>query len=984
MRSERLSQASIGDLSTLEQGLPTALAVAAKAPASGAGVLPARGPAAQTADHSSGHSHAARFAAHDAADTDPVHSAMKAERNFAPATQHRDLFDQLKPAHDTLRDFAQADRLIIAQTETLKITPAASATDGIGQTVVFPRQFQDADPSYAAAFKAMKTGPLQHFDSQLAQLYQQHANPGAWASAGSKAGISAETGTTGKYVTIDVTAKDGDGRHLLQQLDHLDFQHGASFGAMASGEIAISDLGKLLKIGDFGHASQAIMATNIGDVTTQADSAQHNDTARSDFGVDGTDIKVGVLSDSFNLTAPSGDNMAADQASGDLPSNTTIFQEGTAGGEDEGRGMAQLIHDLAPGASIEFATADGGDAAFAANIQQLVTDGCNVIVDDVTYFDEPAFQDGVISQAIDSAVASGVTYFTSAANNENNGWEAGYTDSGFTDAATNEPLAKLSGGSGAGTQFMTLTFAPGASATIILNWDEPAASADNNAAGSQSDLDLFAYQPDGVTLITKSDGNNINGDPNEFLSLVNNGLTAATAKIAVGLFSGNAPDDMKIIVRDNGSGVTIGDQSMSINNGTIFGHAAASGAITVGAAGYADTPAFGQTPPLRESFSSVGPTRILFDIDGNRLASPDVREGPQITGVDGGNTTFFGSDDTDADRFPNFYGTSAAAPDAAATAALMLDARDTLDHTDILHLLEDTAHDMDSAGFDTNSGFGLIDAHAAVGAAKTLTITGNAQHEALQGTHLNDKFSFASGFNGNSNVNGGTGADALALTHSASLAFNSSTIVSIEKITLASGNYTLTLANGNIAAGKTLTLDASALLASQKVIFNGSAETNGILKLSGGAGKDTLTGGHMADTLTGHGGADLLTGGAGDDTFSYAKVMDSASVHYDTVSGFDASADKFNLSFVVTKINATVKGKLDTSSFDTELAAALTPQKLGVHHAALFVATSGSLKGQTFLVIDANGHAGYQKNGDLVIDLSNAQHLSSLSVHDFI
>src|SRR5581483_5388782 len=154
MRSERLSQASIGDLSTLEQGLPTALAVPAKAPASGAGVLPARGPAAQTADDSSSHSHAARIAAHDAAATDPVHSAMTAERNFAPATQHHDLFDQLKPAHDTLRDFAQADRLIIAQTETLTITPAASATDGIGQTVVFPRPFQDADPSYAAAFKA--------------------------------------------------------------------------------------------------------------------------------------------------------------------------------------------------------------------------------------------------------------------------------------------------------------------------------------------------------------------------------------------------------------------------------------------------------------------------------------------------------------------------------------------------------------------------------------------------------------------------------------------------------------------------------------------------------------------------------------------------------------------------------------------------------------------------------------------------------------
>ena len=137
-------------------------------------------------------------------------------------------------------------------------------------------------------------------------------------------------------------------------------------------------------------------------------------------------------------------------------------------------------------------------------------------------------------------------------------------------------------------------------------------------------------------------------------------------------------------------------------------------ARAVGAAFYAETPAFGQDPPLLEPFSSAGPQGIYFDILGSPLPTPEIRQKPEIVAPDGTNTTFFGIDTPDdADTFPNFFGTSAAAPHAAAVAALMLEADPSLTPNDIYQALQDTAIDMLSPGFDYDSGFGLIDAVAA-------------------------------------------------------------------------------------------------------------------------------------------------------------------------------------------------------------------------------------------------------------------------------
>ena len=518
---------------------------------------------------------------------------------------------------------------------------------------------------------------------------------------------------------IDAVAS-GDVHALQADLEALGMQGAVAFGRIVSGQLPISAIESMAALGSLQFARPAYATTNVGLVTSQGDQAIRADVARANFGVDGTGVTVGALSDSFDCLG----GAAADLASGDL-SPVTVVEElpNCSEGADEGRAVLQLVHDVAPGASLAFATAFTGQAAFASNILALQAAGAGVIGDSVIYFAEPMFQDGIIAQAIDSVQGMGVPYFSSAGNQARQSYESSFR-AGPVFAAGAFPSAFGAPFFFGGTAhnfdpgpdedvFQRITVPAGTGFIISFQWDSPFASVCPGCPGSPNDLDIYVFNDPPTTVLAGGVIGNTGGDAVEVFGIFNPPGSGVTAfNIMITNFDGPDPQLIKY-VRFGGSSVTINE--FDTRSSTIYGHANATGAAAVGAAFYGDTPEFGVSPPLLEPFSSAGATPILFDTAGNRLTIPQIRLKPEIVAPDGTNTTFFiPGVDVEPDGFPNFFGTSASAPHAAAVAALMLQAAPTTAPERVYEILKTTAIDMGPPGFDFDSGFGLIQADQAV------------------------------------------------------------------------------------------------------------------------------------------------------------------------------------------------------------------------------------------------------------------------------
>ena len=475
-------------------------------------------------------------------------------------------------------------------------------------------------------------------------------------------------------------------------------------------------------------------ANETGLVVSQGVEVMKVDVARSRFGVDGSGITIGVISDSFDRSQTVITIARADILSGDIPGKdnpsgnnipVTILDDNADNSDadgnldDEGRGIIQLIHDVAPGSNFIFHSGFNSAEDFAQGIDELVSAGADIIVDDIGYLNEPFFQDGVIAQAADRAFAAGVPYFSAAGNDARNSYEsefrpvesnhqvdiAGLDNYHFHDFAPGRKVDVL----------QNFTLEPDSEIVLSFQWDNPFASA--GGKGATSDLDIFLLDENN-NIVAAGAQSNIGFDAVELLFFTNDSDTAAEYQLLIGqerTADGEAPSLIKYI---DFAGSTESAEYNTFSS-TIFGHPNANGAEAVGASFY-------QTPTEVEFFSSAGIIPILFDRNGDRLSEPEIRTKPGIIAPDGTNTTFFGFDDLEGDGFPNFFGTSAAAPHAAGVAALLLEAKPDASPELIYQVLQQTAIDLDDPftpgediGFDVASGFGLIQADLALEALLT-------------------------------------------------------------------------------------------------------------------------------------------------------------------------------------------------------------------------------------------------------------------------
>jgi len=444
--------------------------------------------------------------------------------------------------------------------------------------------------------------------------------------------------------------------------------------------------------------------SNTGSVVSEGDYTHRASAARTAFSVSGVGVKVGVLSDSVDFLAQS-------QAGGDLPSVTVItnaaglLQNGFDGRSRSGEGtaMLEIVHDIAPGAELFFATGFGGEAALADNVRRLRSIyRCDIIVDDVGFGFSTPFQDGVAARAVSEVIADGAIYFSSAGNEGNKNDEtASAWEGDFQDAVANGIHFHLFGGAAYNTVTRTSTVANYG----FLSWADPLGQSTN-------DYDLFVFDQTGTNLLNAANNPQASdADPIE-----------AVAKLQ--------PGSRIVIVRASGESrflhLDVGRGRLGTSTeGRTKGHSAVEGAFSVGAVsvvGASSNSVFvGGSKHKVEGFSSDGPRRIFFAEDGAPITPGNysstgglVRQKPDIAAADGGKTSFFGQTNQVEPGVFRFLGTSAAAPHAAAIAALLKSYNPSLTSAEIRAALTSTALDIEAPGVDRDAGYGIVMADAAL------------------------------------------------------------------------------------------------------------------------------------------------------------------------------------------------------------------------------------------------------------------------------
>jgi hypothetical protein len=441
--------------------------------------------------------------------------------------------------------------------------------------------------SFAGKDRLGKDGPMARLGMDLSLIYHEYRD---FTVKGGAQVLQRPFKSTLKLariindkVVIDVVAS-GDVDTLVRELTALGMENISVYGRMVSGLMPVASLDKAAALATLKFARPSYARAGAGSVTSQGDAALLSNDARAVYGIDGTGVTVGTLSDSYNCAG----GAAADVASNDLPAGILVLAEetGCGSGSDEGRAMMQIVHDVAPGASQAFHTAFDGEASFASGILDLATiAGSDIINDDVIYFAEPMFQDGVIAQAIDTVKSMGVAYYSAAGNQADASYEATYASSGVAGYSAGSIRHDFDGGAGTDS-LMQVTIPGGTQVIFVLQWEDPFFSV-SGAPGADTDMDMIVYSSNGMAQ-AGGIAANIGGDAVEAFAFTTNPGPTRNYQLGIDHVSGPLPGKIKFVYFGS---MTINEYAT--NSSTSYGHPIAAGGQGVGAARYSNTPDYG-------------------------------------------------------------------------------------------------------------------------------------------------------------------------------------------------------------------------------------------------------------------------------------------------------------------------------------------------------------------------------------------------------
>ncbi|MDD1730270.1 MAG: right-handed parallel beta-helix repeat-containing protein, partial [Methanospirillum sp.] len=418
--------------------------------------------------------------------------------------------------------------------------------------------------------------------------------------------------------------------------------------------------------------------TGTGSVTTAGDEILKTDQLRDRTGGDGHGIRVGVISNGVQ-------HLADAQKSGDLPDKITILKKGKA---DEGTAMLEIIHDIAPNASLYYADAGENDLSFSNAIDSLVSAGCTIIVEDVGLLDIPYFEDGRTAAHISEILKQNpdILYISSAGNNAELHYQGMFTDGGGNFHSFN------------GSTGIPVDIKSGGEIGAVLQWDDPFDQ-------RQNVYSLYLYNRETGDEITISE--RTEGGEKRALELFHTqylGEKPLKAEIRVKKADNAEPKEIELIIKLDPKLVSI-PEGYVVSSDSIIGQSAVDNAISVAA-----VPA-SQTQTI-EKFSSRGEVTIAHPTE-------QERKKPDITGVDTVEVSGAGGFATP------FSGTSAAAPHIAGLLALEWSLFPGISGTEMKNALFQTATRFGEEEWNPVYGYGLPDAIRMYEYLQNISATGN-------------------------------------------------------------------------------------------------------------------------------------------------------------------------------------------------------------------------------------------------------------------